>query len=147
MIANICSKTIDIEHIFDYNFNRTNVRKDGGEIMNYQISMQKRQKRRRRQLSSFSYILLSLLCLTIMLLCGPWNSDTAEAQTADNFSSMKPIMVQSGDTLWQLVAEHCYYQGDIRRAIYDVKQMNGLKSADIYPGQILYMPTKELEYF
>ncbi|MCR4963890.1 MAG: LysM peptidoglycan-binding domain-containing protein [Firmicutes bacterium] len=100
----------------------------------------KSKRKNHRRLSSFSYMLLTLIFLTALLLCGPWGNDKAEAQTTDGFAPMTEVVVRSGDSLWQLVAENCQYQGDIRQAIYEVKKINGLKGSDIYPGQVLYMP-------
>jgi len=44
--------------------------------------------------------------------------------------------VQNGETLWDIAVE---YEGDPRDAIYEIKEINGLENALIYPGQDLYV--------
>lgn len=48
-------------------------------------------------------------------------------------------VVDTGDTLWSIAAE--YAEGrDIRKVIYEIKYINGLRTSMIYPGQELRIP-------
>ena len=53
---------------------------------------------------------------------------------------IKQVIVNQGDTLWSLIKENYAYSGDIRKAIYEVQQINNLKTAAISPGEILFIP-------
>jgi len=49
--------------------------------------------------------------------------------------------VAYGDTLWDIAVA---YSGnrDVREVIYEIQQLNGLSSAEIHPGQVLFIPTE-----
>ncbi|HBR29404.1 MAG TPA: hypothetical protein DD789_08180 [Firmicutes bacterium] len=49
------------------------------------------------------------------------------------------ITVEKGDTLWD-IALHYYPQADPRRGVAEIRSLNNLKTAIIYPGQILRLP-------
>jgi len=42
--------------------------------------------------------------------------------------------VQNGETLWDIARQ---YPGDPRKTVYEIREMNDLESAIIYPGQKL----------
>lgn len=48
--------------------------------------------------------------------------------------------VVPGDTLWDIAVA---YGGnrDVREVIYEIQELNGLSSAEIHPGQVLFVPT------
>jgi LysM repeat protein len=48
--------------------------------------------------------------------------------------------VKPGETLWS-VAAGVAGGGDIRRAVFEIQQLNGLAGATILPGQQLILPT------
>jgi len=99
--------------------------------------MERIQKIRRLRKGRCTVIML-LLVLTIMLVAEGLPKATASVEGRP----MQTIVVAQGDNLWALVQKHCDYKGDIRKAIYEVRQINGLKDATIVPGQVLYIPQK-----
>ena len=50
----------------------------------------------------------------------------------------RPYRVQPGDTLWSIAAER--YSGDPRQGVWAIQYENGLRSAQLTPGQILLLP-------
>lgn len=52
------------------------------------------------------------------------------------------VVVKSGDTLWSIAHTYDRSNGDIdiRKLIYEIKELNQLTSAQIYPGQVIYIP-------
>ncbi|GBF11350.1 LysM peptidoglycan-binding domain-containing protein [Tepidibacillus infernus] len=50
------------------------------------------------------------------------------------------VIVQEGDTLWSIAKP--YYNGkmDFRELIYNIRELNELSEAMIYPGQVLKIP-------
>ncbi|WP_324273788.1 LysM peptidoglycan-binding domain-containing protein [Blastococcus brunescens] len=48
-------------------------------------------------------------------------------------------MVQPGDTLWS-IASSLEVDGDVRSVIDRIQELNGLRSADLVPGQELLLP-------
>ncbi len=84
-------------------------------------------------------IILAVILLFMGLL---FNNALGEAEAADysQTNQLKKIVVNSNDTLWAIVSENCSFDQDIRKAVYEVKKINGLNSATIYPGQVIYIP-------
>jgi hypothetical protein len=124
---------LDIEHLFGYNRCRTNVRQKGGVF-----AMMKRGQKIRRLRKGRCTALLVIVIMVTMLLAGGLSSAT----DADEGRPMQAVVVSQGDSLWCLVQKHYDYEGDIRRAIYEVRQINGLKDAIIVPGQVVYIPQR-----
>ncbi|MBO8169321.1 MAG: LysM peptidoglycan-binding domain-containing protein [Thermoanaerobacteraceae bacterium] len=56
----------------------------------------------------------------------------------DNTGTRKTVdhVVKEGDTLWSIAREY-RPQDDPRKVVHEIKQANELKSAKIYPGQVL----------
>ena len=80
--------------------------------------------------------LLVVLIFIVMLLAGGLPKATASVEGRP----MQIVVVTPGDSLWRLVQKHYEYRGDIRRAIYEIQQINSLEDAAIVPGQVLYIP-------
>jgi hypothetical protein len=53
-------------------------------------------------------------------------------------SGEAPYVVRPGDTLWRLADER--FGGDPREGVWRIKERNGLLSASLQPGMILYLP-------
>lgn len=49
------------------------------------------------------------------------------------------VVVQSGDTLWS-IASSLGGDGDVRTLIDEIQALNGLRGADLVPGQTLFLP-------
>ena len=49
--------------------------------------------------------------------------------------------VRSGDTLWEIAAEHGPAGGDVRRVVDAISEINDLDGALIRPGQVLEIPS------
>ncbi len=62
--------------------------------------------------------------------------------SASSYETYTVISVVQGDTLWGIATEHNPYQLDVRAIVHDIKKQNQLKTADIYPGQLLIVPSK-----
>ncbi len=97
----------------------------------------KKSIKRPRKLRCLMAIIAFSLVVVLMV-----SGFSAQAD-ANNFTSERkftPVYVVSGDTLWSLVEEYYDYQGDIRKAINEVKKINNLDNASIQQGQIIYIP-------
>ena len=51
------------------------------------------------------------------------------------------VTVQPGQTLWAIATAH-YPQTDPRQSVYDIQAANHLRTANIYPGERLLLPTE-----
>jgi hypothetical protein len=113
--------------------------------MNYSQSYQLKGYQRpirntRRRATSRTYILLACFALVVSI-CSLWVYD-AYAASSTNESLWIEVEVKHGDTIWKLVDR--YYEGDedVRKIIYEVKEINNLESSVITPRQILRIPLK-----
>ncbi len=50
------------------------------------------------------------------------------------------VVVQQGDTLWNIVKPYYDGKSDFRNLVDDIRTENNLKDAIIYPGQIIKIP-------
>ena len=115
---------------------RTKVRTKGGFIM-----------------KSFSNNLLLILALLITLsmtifyfspsilsggkiLNGNFNNDS---MTQSNIE-IESVVVQNGDTLWNLARRYYGTKTDLRKVIYEIKEINNMNNSDIRPGQQIKIP-------
>jgi len=92
-------------------------------------------KIRRLRKTRCTAVLVVLIMISMLLFGG-----LDKATGSDTGRPMNNIVVCQGDTIWGLVQEHYAYKGDIRKAVYEVKQLNNLENAYIEPGQILRIP-------
>lgn len=71
---------------------------------------------------------LALLALLALAVARPSSGASDEAR----------YVVRPGDTLWRLAAQR--YGGDPREGVWKVTERNGLGSATLQPGMVLYLP-------
>lgn len=54
-------------------------------------------------------------------------------------AASETVTVQPGDTLWGLATSR-YPDADVRRKVFEIEQLNGLRGSTIQAGQRLRMP-------
>ncbi|GIP14935.1 hypothetical protein J40TS1_05770 [Paenibacillus montaniterrae] len=85
------------------------------------------------------------LCLFVILLfvTSFYLVRAAASTTSDDHIAIgeeKVITVSSGDTLWEIAAQHYSHIQDKNYAVYLIKDRNGLSSNIILPGDKLILP-------
>lgn len=83
-------------------------------------------------------IILGALILSITLVF----INTIQAKGSVTELNCRTIVVQDGDSLWNIVKNNCSGYKDIRKAIYDIKNFNNLTSSNISPGQKIKIPSE-----
>ncbi len=63
---------------------------------------------------------------------------TAVARPSGAHGQKSVYRVQAYDTLWTIASSH--YDGDVRKAIWEIQQANDLSDATIHPGERLILP-------
>lgn len=53
--------------------------------------------------------------------------------------------VSQGETLWEIADEYCPEDMDCREYIYEVKELNNMKTSDLAVGQTITLLTTEKE--
>ena len=52
------------------------------------------------------------------------------------------VTVKNGDTVWKIAKKHNINKKDIRKLVYEIREINDLDSLIIYPGQLIKVPTE-----
>lgn len=77
---------------------------------------------------------ISLILFTTLFFSSPFANSNKENKT------MNEVVVVQGDTLWSIAKTYNSSDNDIRELIYYIKKINQLTTAQIHPGQTLFIP-------
>ena len=84
-------------------------------------------------------VLLTAVALALLLLL----VGTVAANTGgDQAPNAAPVAhtVRTGETLWDIAADHTPAGDDVRDTIHDIRRLSGLEGSLIFPGQALTVP-------
>lgn len=87
----------------------------------------------RRQLSVRLSVFLGAILTVFLLIGGAADAEGPPPPTIE-------YVVSAGDTLWELAATRAGPDMDVRNLIAQIKDLSGIRSSTIYPGQILHIP-------
>ena len=97
-------------------------------------------RRRYKIVKPFRFFVFILICsmITIFAAYAISGAGSADAAPLTRYTQVK---IQENDTLWNLI--ETYNSGadiDIRSALYDVYETNGISADDINPGDVILIP-------
>lgn len=107
------------------------------KVVTNPLFMKKRRKEFVKHLLQFGLIVV--LFVLISATVGFMQSDLAISDNTD--LQLSKVTVGSGDTLWSIAKTFHDSKHDIREFIYYIKKLNQLDTAQIHPGQELYIPS------
>ena len=83
---------------------------------------------------------LLLVCLVgaLLLLLGE------EAESSTGFQGNTAVVVEPGDTLWEIADRFWPESADLRVVVRELVDLNGLQSKVLKPGQVLQVPSDRL---
>ncbi len=84
-------------------------------------------------------MILSIIAVTVILV-GSLSSALPAKPIAFDYN-YEPVVIQKGDTLWSLAAQH-NSGGDINQLVHKTMKYNNLANAFIEPGQIIYIAVR-----
>lgn len=87
---------------------------------------------------TFVTVVLVLVALLTINMLGLNNASGA----SKNY--YKQIEVTYGDTLWDIADRNMPGDMDPRQAVYEISNLNDIDDGQIYPGQILLVPTENV---
>jgi hypothetical protein len=112
--------------MFYYNIDRTYVLERAvGMMMN-------KSKKNRFGISVF-FLLIMVVFFSFMGL------KVAKGRQPVEYSE---VIVKKGDSLWLIAREYYPKKQDIRKSIWEIREINNLDDASIKPGQVLKIPVK-----
>ena len=97
-----------------------------------------KKKYRIRSKFRFTLFLTVVILMAISLTGTIFGINDAESLTKPVYSE---IMIQSGDTLWNLAEEFGPDDQDIREIVYEICKLNDISADSIYPGQTILIPS------
>lgn len=81
------------------------------------------------------------VAMAIILLTTVFNFalglNTADSSTITEYM---PLEISSGDTLWSIAGTYMNDNSDIRRAVYDLCQINNISAEELYAGMTILVP-------
>jgi nucleoid-associated protein YgaU len=100
-----------------------------------------RRSRPRLRLTRRARRLALVLALAAGVALGSWLAPLLGVGSGGglHLAGVSSVVVRPGDTLWS-IASPVAADGDVRAAVDEIRQMNGLTSADLVPGQTLQLP-------
>ena len=99
-----------------------------------------RRRLRRRRLAGLLRFVVFLLLIFVAVWAGV---RVAQAGTVDGAYTGHEYVVSSGDTLWSIAAREYGAGIDLRRAVYEIREVNRLDGSVIVPGDRLTLPYLE----
>lgn len=103
------------------------------------MSNTKNRKQRYYIKSKFRFTIFILVC--ILAATGFINSFIGSRVSGYSQPTYTTVEVASGDTLWDLASTYKADKTDIRKAVYEIKNINNLKSSELTVGSEIYIPT------
>ena len=85
----------------------------------------------------FILFLLILMVLLAVLSNGILGLSNADGMTKESYMTVE---VKTGDTLWNIAKTYMGTNDDIRKSVYKLEKLNGLKAGDLRPGMELSVP-------
>lgn len=85
----------------------------------------------------FTMFLTVAILIIISITGTAIGANNAESLTKPVYSE---IIIQSGDTLWNLAQEFGPDGKDIREVVHEICIINDISAGSIYPGQIILIP-------
>jgi len=99
-----------------------------------------RRQLRRRRLAGLLRFFVFLLLIFVAVWAGV---RVAHAGTDASVYTGHRYVVSSGDTLWSIAAREYGADVDVRRAIYQIREVNHLDDSTVSPGKRLTLPYLE----
>lgn len=82
-------------------------------------------------------IVLSLSILAALLMPHPAYAQSEQVQVYES------VVIQEGDTLWDLALQYAPAEQDIRSYIREVRELNRMTSDQIHTGQSIILPMQK----
>ncbi|AZR72801.1 hypothetical protein BBF96_04975 [Anoxybacter fermentans] len=90
-------------------------------------------KRKSHKWRRFLFVVFGIIMIAIIII-------GTRSVNSNGQLKLIEVTVSEGDTLWAIARSHYHSEGDIRKFIFRIRQINNLKTAQIYPGQVLLIP-------
>lgn len=89
--------------------------------------------------SKVRFFIFSLLCLSVLIgtMTLAFGGSNAYATSAEAYTE---VVVEAGDTLWDIARAYGPSDVDLRVLVYNIEQLNGVSANSLMPGDVLLVP-------
>ena len=63
--------------------------------------------------------------------------------SSESFNQYEPVKVVAGDTVWDIASANIPAGMDVRKAVYDICDINGISADELQAGQTILVPVYE----
>ena len=84
----------------------------------------------------FTIFIIAVVFVIMTLLGAAMPGPAANAAKV----TYRTVEVDYGDTLWAIAKKHAPEGSSIRKFIYEIRDVNGLETSEIYAGQTILVP-------
>ena len=102
------------------------------------LSGKKYRIKSERRFTVFVTVVVALLVITVNTFLGLHN---ASGLTQREYIE---IEVEYGDNLWNIANEYMAYNGDVRKSVHILCNINGISAHELKAGQVLLVPVKTI---
>ena len=96
--------------------------------------------RRYKIVNPARFFVFVLICVLTIVFAGYTLINLGSAE-ASSVSTYQQVIIDSNDSLWEVAAEHCQSNMDVRDYIDDICETNDITSNDVLqPGQVIFVP-------
>jgi hypothetical protein len=106
-------------------------------VVRHPKSHAQRRRLRRRRLAGLLRFVVFLLFIFVAVWAGV---RVAHAGTDASVYTGHRYVVSNGDTLWNVAAREYGSDVDMRRAVFAIREVNGLNASAVSPGERLMLP-------
>ena len=85
----------------------------------------------------FIVIIVMIVSFSVYTIAG---KASAYADSDEDNGTYKTVVVESGDSLWQIAAENSNGSVDLREVVYTICEINDITAGDIQPGEEILIP-------
>lgn len=89
----------------------------------------------KRRFSLFLFIVLTMILLIVIV---QFKSYKAYSSTYNN--RYIQVFVKEGDTIWDIAIENIPERYDVRKMVFEIKELNNMKDVEIHPGDLIKIP-------
>lgn len=80
--------------------------------------------------------------IIILLFVLNFTTILAKNKKQEDGVKFKEVQIEYGDTIWDIAKNNMSKDEDIRDYIYQIRKINNLDTANIYPGKVILVPIK-----
>ena len=105
----------------------------------YNHKIKKRNYKIVNGLRFFTFILFFIAVIVYIIIISSKSNRVYSSTYEDKYVE---VIVENGDTLWDIAKKYTPKNYDIRKLVFELREFNEMEDANIYPGDIIRIPTK-----